>query len=104
MGKNFTEAEKWLLKADGYPPAVRMLGLLEYARFRETGEGRPERAAELMREAAEMGDVTAKYNLGVFHENGMGVAQDDRMAARWFAEAAQSGLEAKEIRRIIYEL
>jgi len=95
--KDFGEAEKWLLKVDEYPPAVRMLGVLEYSRFRETGEGRPERAAEFMRKAAEMGDVIAKYNLGVFYENGIGVAKDDNMAVLWFAVAAQGGESAAQL-------
>ena len=97
VAKDFDEAEKWLLKVDEYPPAVRMLGVLEYSRFRETGEGRPERAAEFMRKAAEMGDVTAKYNLGVFYENGIGVSKDDNMAVLWFTVAAQGGESAAQL-------
>ena len=41
--------------------------------------------------AAEQGDAGAQYNLGVIYDNGRGVAQDDKEAARWFGLAAKQG-------------
>lgn len=43
------------------------------------------------KEAAEKGDVTAQYNLGLCYLYGVGVAHNDAGAEKWFSEAAQQG-------------
>jgi TPR repeat protein len=42
-------------------------------------------------QAAERGNPTAQYELGVAYANGDGVAADYNQAARWFAEAGRGG-------------
>lgn len=42
-------------------------------------------------QAAERGNPTAQYELGVAYANGDGVATDYNQAAHWFAEAGRSG-------------
>lgn len=92
--KDLAEAEKWFEKSaeQDIANSVRMLGVIEYQRYVNTGnDAQIRRAAELMRKAAGMGDATAQYNLGVFHENGMGVERDYAEAVRWFVKAADNG-------------
>lgn len=43
------------------------------------------------RKAAEQGDATAQYNLGVMYDNGRGVAQDYKQAITWYRKAAEQG-------------
>ena len=43
------------------------------------------------RKAAEQGDASAQYNLGVMYENGHGVEQDDEQAVFWYRKAAEQG-------------
>jgi TPR repeat protein len=40
---------------------------------------------------AEQGSATAQYNVGMFHNNGIGTAKDPRAAFRWFERAAAGG-------------
>ena len=42
-------------------------------------------------EAAERGLADSQFNLAVLHENGLGVAKDDKEAYKWLLLAAQSG-------------
>ena len=59
-----------------------------------TAEGVPEADAEAVRwyrAAAEQGDVSAQYNLGVMYDNGESVPEDDAEAVRWFRAAAEQG-------------
>ena len=44
-----------------------------------------------VRQAAEQGDATAQYNLGVMYANGRGVPKDDTEAVRWYRLAAEQG-------------
>lgn len=45
--------------------------------------------ARWIRAAAEQGETTAQYNLGMVYEHGMGVPVDSKEAARWYQAAAQ---------------
>jgi TPR repeat protein len=45
----------------------------------------------LYKRAAEQGHAIAQTNLGMHYQKGLGVAQDDKEAARWFASAASQG-------------
>jgi TPR repeat protein len=40
---------------------------------------------------AEKGSAAAQYNVGMFHNNGLGTAKDPRAAFRWFERAAAGG-------------
>ena len=44
-----------------------------------------------VRQAAEQGDATAQFNLGVMYAKGEGVPQDDAAAVRWYRLAAEQG-------------
>ena len=39
----------------------------------------------------ERGSAAAQYNVGMFHNNGIGTAKDPRAAFRWFERAAAGG-------------
>lgn len=49
------------------------------------------RAAGLFQSAAEQGDASAQYNLGVLYENGQGLAKDYGRAAVWYRKSADQG-------------
>jgi len=46
-------------------------------------------AVEGYRWAAERGDASAQYNLGLMNDNGICMPNDDAKASRWYREAAQ---------------
>ena len=48
-------------------------------------------AVELWRKSAEMGNVTAQYNLACLYYKGEGVCQDYAQAAVWVKKAAEQG-------------
>ncbi|OFW08031.1 MAG: hypothetical protein A3H96_21780 [Acidobacteria bacterium RIFCSPLOWO2_02_FULL_67_36] len=43
------------------------------------------------RKAADQGDVTAQFNLGVSYANGRGVPQEYAQAVTWYRKAAEQG-------------
>ena len=43
------------------------------------------------RKAAEQGDATAQYNLGLMYARGQGVVKSDKEAVKWFQKAAEQG-------------
>ena len=60
------------------------------------GEGVPKddrEAVKWYRRAAEQGDASAQFNLGVMarDSNGEGVPEDDREAVKWYRRAAEQG-------------
>ncbi len=65
------------------------MGLWDYAlSLEETGEY--EKAAEIMKRAAEMGEILAKDSLAQYYEKGIGVEQDYVKAAALYEEVALS--------------
>ena len=52
----------------------------------------PTIATFLETKAADQGDASAQYNLGVMYAEGQGVRKDDVEAAKWFRKAADQGL------------
>ena len=52
---------------------------------------RESRELEAYRKAAEQGDATAQFNLGVIYDNGRGVPQDFKQAVAWWRKAAEQG-------------
>ncbi len=60
----------------------------------DNGQGVPEDDAEAVRWyrlAADQGNATAQFNLGVMYDTGRGVPQDDAEAVRWYRLAADQG-------------
>jgi uncharacterized protein len=58
------------------------------------GQGGPQNhktAVKWYRLAAEQGNASAQYNLGVMYEKGQGVPQDYKTAVKWFRLAAEQG-------------
>jgi uncharacterized protein len=51
----------------------------------------PEKALELMKEAAEAGHAGALGGMGYFYASGVGVPKDPEEAARWFRKGAEAG-------------
>ena len=65
----------------------------------ETGRGveQNEEAVKWFQKAAEQGNATAQYILGVAYAEGKGVEQDYKEAVKWFQKAAEQGhAEAQE--------
>lgn len=79
--------------AEDFPPALVDLGLLLESR----GELLPAHAA--FRKAADAGDATARYHLGVLFELGRGGLQDLNEAARLYDGAAFAGVMDAQARR-----
>ena len=58
---------------------------------------------DTVRQAADQGDATAQFNLGVMYTNGRGVLKNDAEAVRWYRLAADQGLaEAQVVLGIMY--
>ncbi len=57
-------------------------------------EPEPDAAAALCRQAAELGDGEAQYQLAQFYLAGIGVPADPTEAARWMSKAADQGVSA----------
>ncbi|MCD7920648.1 MAG: sel1 repeat family protein [Clostridiales bacterium] len=51
----------------------------------------PEEAKKWFLEAANRGDITSQYHMGVLYENGIGVEADLNEAIRWYKLSAQRG-------------
>ena len=52
--------------------------------------------------AADQGNASAQYNLGLAYKSGYGVAKDQAGARKWFQKAADQGYEdaKKELRKM----
>lgn len=50
-----------------------------------------QQAAALFRQAAELGDPEAQYNLGLLYMEGNGLKKDEKIAAGWIQKAADQG-------------
>lgn len=53
--------------------------------------GNNAKAAHFYRISAELGHPTAQFNVGLMYEQGIGVPQNDQMAAGWYRLAADPG-------------
>jgi len=51
-----------------------------------------EDATQVFRKLAEQGYANAQSNLGLIYDNGQGVLQDYKEAARWYRKAAEQGV------------
>ena len=54
--------------------------------------GGEDESVYLLRKAAEQGDASAQYNLGVMYYKGAGVPKDTSAAVDWYRKAASQGL------------
>ena len=60
----------------------------------QTGHGVPQdykTAVKWYTLAAEQGNVSAHYNLGIMYNKGLGVPQDYKTAVKWFTLSAEQG-------------
>ena len=55
------------------------------------GQENDKEIIQLWKLAAEQGNATAQYNLGVAYDNGRGVAKNHQEAAKWYRLAADQG-------------
>jgi TPR repeat protein len=85
-------AADWYQKAaaQNYAPALNNLARL-YADGRGVAQDLP-KAIELWSRAADAGNTTARFNLGLQYANGSGVPKDMKKAASYLLQAAESGL------------
>jgi len=84
-----------LSAAAGLWPAVAGDLLAEGAAAYEAGSY--DEAASIWRPLAEEGDPKAQFNLGLLHETGRGVAQDQAEAAAWYERAARQGVTQAQL-------
>jgi hypothetical protein len=65
---------------DDYAEGMRVYDQKDYAK-----------AAKLFRKAAEAGNASAQFELGLIYDDGQGVAQDYKQAMAWYEKAAAQG-------------
>ncbi len=63
-----------------------------FAGYQAYLRGDYETARDAWMPLAETGDIDAQFNLGVLHENGLGIPADPAQAAYWYGEAAARNL------------
>ena len=84
---------KHILK--GLLRALRLAGVVtadqQEAPQSEPAPDAPRNRVELLRKAAEQGDASAMFKLGVAYIDGRGVPKDEREAVNWSRKAAEQG-------------
>ena len=91
--KDYNKAVYWYTKSaeQGNADAIEALKKLNREKtMSEEFKGTPEQIKQYQI-AAEQGNATAQYNLGVCYYNGQGVAQDNKKAVYWFTKSAEQG-------------
>ncbi len=90
------------LAADGNSSALNLLGMMY-----ELGKGVSQdvgKSVVLYRQAADMGDLNAQYNLAVSYDAGSGIPQNYREAVKWYQRAAEQGASFAQFNlAIMYE-
>jgi TPR repeat protein len=96
MEKDPARGRTWLEKAaaKGEPTAAYNMALILLP---SENKAEVERAAALLRTAAEAEIGDAQHALGVLHLRGRGVKRDPAEAARWFEKAARNGNVAGQV-------
>ncbi|MDR1535257.1 MAG: SEL1-like repeat protein [Planctomycetota bacterium] len=106
--ENPAEAEKWFRRASeqGDADAARQLGNLAFTRYENDNADKAslEKAFEWFKLAAERGDPDAQFNLGVFHNNGLGREKDYAEAGKWYERAARNRNPDAQYRLGMYSL
>ena len=64
--------------------------------------GNHEAAITIFRRLAESGRRDAQFMMGVMHEEGLGLAKDDGLAAEWYLKAAEAGLASAQYNLGVY--
>lgn len=59
-------------------------------------------AFQLLKPLADKGDATAQNNIAVLYEEGLGVAQSDEQALKWYEKAAKKGLADAQFMTAFY--
>jgi TPR repeat protein len=63
----------------------------ESACYSKYNAGDYDTAFHICTKAAEQGEVSAQFNLGLMNANGIGTPKDDKQALYWFTKAAEQG-------------
>jgi TPR repeat protein len=84
--RDFDEAAPWFLKSaeQGYPPAEGIYGM-------SLRQSKPGAAERWMLRAAEHGDASTQFWLGVAYDDKWFGAQDPDLALKWYQKAADAG-------------
>jgi TPR repeat protein/transglutaminase-like putative cysteine protease len=91
VGRNYSEAISWFLKAAEQGDAYSQ-SHLGYGYEQGLGVARDEKlAAQWYAKAAEQGDAYGQARLASMYRDGRGLAQDFQQAANWYAKAADQG-------------
>jgi TPR repeat protein len=104
--EDHAEAETWfrLAAEQGDADAVLQIGNMAFIRY-ENDEADTEslaKAFEWYGKAAELGNPTAQFNMGVFYNNGVGREKDFVEAGRWYERAARNGDVSAQYRMGMY--
>ena len=75
----------------GYPPAQYLFGHMFFDALYPVHSPQPKRGIKWFKLAAESGNSDAQYDLGNAFFKGIGVEQDDCIAAQWYKTAAENG-------------
>ena len=90
MGQYDKARNAWLSLAERNNPAA----MINLANMFEQGQGVErdlKKAAEWLRQAADLGDTRGQFQLGMAYEKGMGVERNPQTASEWFRKAAEQG-------------
>lgn len=92
--RDWEEAARWfnksLNKTKDFVPAYEHLSMISTVKKRGITE-QDDKAITTYRSAAEKGNATAQYKLGILYWFGIGIAQNDAEAIRWLRKAADQG-------------
>jgi len=100
VDKDTEKAKEWYGRAirRNYAPALNNRGVMYVRRYESIVRDIPEfaeeqitKAVKSFREAAEQGNSTAQYNLGILIDRGYGVESGTKAAAEWIKLAASQG-------------
>ena len=98
VAQNYAEAVKWYTKAanQGFVPSYAALSACYYDTKAYS------KAFKWAQKAAEAGDATGMFFLGVMYAQGEGVKADKQMAIQWLTKAANKGF--KPARELLNEI
>ena len=79
------------LESNGFDLAINEATQLNAQGVAFFNEKKYEKAIELYRQSAELGDAGGQVNLGVMYRNGYGVERDYAEASKWYLKSAEQG-------------
>lgn len=92
----FEHAYRWLEQAAKHQHAAAVLELAGFYRRGDVVEKDPAKSAELVKQAAELGEVQAMRDLAFIYENSLGIDADEEKADYWSEKAKASEQQAAE--------